>query len=480
MTAKKYNVIMFMTDQHRGDSLGCSGHPVVESPHLDSLASDGVNFTNAYSAVPSCVPARAILMTGQTAWHTGCLGMGGGQAPMRSDFPYTLPSVLSSNGYHTQLVGKMHFHPPRALNGFHATILDEHPEGNGFKSDYEAYFENNAPAGVHMREHLRDWTSPIFRPFAHPRDLHPTNWTSREAIAFLERRDPEKPFFLCNSYIRPHSPYDPPQHYWDMMAAKDMPDPVVGEWADIHEAPKDAKNATTWHGKRTPEQIRQSKIGYYVSIAHVDNQIGNVISYLKSERLYDNSLIIFCSDHGDMMGDHHMWRKTYAYQGSTKIPFIVKFPSDLEIPELPTSDAPVELRDIMATILDVCNIEAPPTLDGCTVADAVNGKPWRDYLHGEHSTCYTSDEEMQYVTNGKRKFIWFPRTGREQYFDLEGDPGELNNLIDNTEYAEEISQWRNRLIRELEPRNCGLVKEGKLQMQTTPIISPFMNKARNP
>ncbi len=470
---REYNVILIMTDQHRGDCLGCAGHPVVETPHLDSLANDGVNFTNAYSAVPSCIPARAILMTGQTAWNTGCLGMGGGQANMRTDYAHTLPATLAENGYHTQLVGKMHFHPPRALNGFHGTVLDEHAKD----TDYEQFFERNAPAGVHMREHLREWNSMICRPFFLPEYLHPTNWTAREAVNFVERRDPTKPFFLCNSYIRPHSPYDPPQYYWDMYERKEIPQPAVGEWASIHEGHDNERSASAWHGKKTESEIRQARIGYYACISHVDNQIGNVITYLKSKGLYANSLIIFTSDHGDMMGDHHMWRKTYAYEGSVKIPFIVKFPNDVKQPKNVTCDKPVELRDVMATIMDVCGIDVPKTVDGCSVIDAVNGKPWRDYLHGEHCTCYSTDEEIQYVTDGKRKYIWFPRTGREQYFNLETDPCEITSLMDDPAYTAEIEVWRARLVSDLRSRP-GLVEGGELIVQDGPIISPYRDRPR--
>lgn len=103
------NILLIMTDQHRGDCLGVSGHPLVQTPHLDSLARDGVNFTKAYSACPSCIPARAILITGQTPWHAGILGMGQGQREMRSDYRHTIAGCLAAAGYHTQLVGKMHF-----------------------------------------------------------------------------------------------------------------------------------------------------------------------------------------------------------------------------------------------------------------------------------------------------------------------------------------------------------------------------------
>ena len=133
-------------------------------------------------------------------------------------------------------------------------------------------------------------------------------------------------------------------------------------------------------------------------------------------------------------------------------------------------DKPVKRRDIMATVIDVCGIEMPPTVDGCSMVEAVNGGAWRDYLHGEHCTCYSTNEEMQYVTDGKRKYIWFPRTRREQYFDLETDPKETTCQVTNSTYAEEVAVWRQRLVDPLQ-EGPGLVESGKLVVQEGPIIS---------
>ena len=477
--AERPNVILIMTDQHRADCLGVNAHPLVSTPHLDSLAADGTNFSCAYTACPSCVPARAVLMTGQTPWHTGVLGMGQGQRGMRSDYSHTMPGELAAAGYHTQLVGKMHFRPPRALNGFHHTILDEHPEGGDFKSDYQEWFEEHAPAGVRMREHLRDWNSMDARPFSLPEWLHPTNWTVRESIRFLERRDPGKPFFLVVSLIRPHSPYDPPQHFWDMYADRDIPAPVVGDWAHVHDVPDEARDITAWRGKRTPDEERRARIGYYGSVSHIDNQVGNLLTQLKAKGLYHNSLIMFTSDHGDMLGDHNLWRKTYAYEASARIPLIVKLPSGMGAPRGSTCDRPAELRDLMPTALDVAGVDIPSTVDGISLRTACRGESaLRDYIHGEHCTCYGTVQENQFVTDGKRKYIWFPRTGSEQFFDLEQDPDELHDLAQDAERAGDVDVWRQRLVMELAARDCGLVRDGRLVTQTEPIVSPWRESPR--
>ena len=478
--SERPNVLLIMTDQHRGDCLRCDGNPALETPNLDELAANGVRFSRAYSAVPSCIPARAILMTGQSPWHVGILGMGEGQTPMRSDYAHTLPGELARAGYHTQLVGKMHFHPPRALNGFHNTILDEH-DGAGIRTDYQAWFEEHCPAGVAMREHGGDWNSMIGRPFHLPEYLHPTNWTVRESVKFLDRRDPTKPFFLCTSFIRPHSPYDPPQCYWDMYINRELPAPVVGDWAGMHDRPEDAVSTTTWRGAKRPEEVHRARAGYYGSVTHIDHQIGWLLEQLRRRRLLDNTLVIFASDHGDMLGDHFLWRKTYAYEGSARIPLLVRFPRGLGMRPGQVCDRPVELRDIMATVLDVCGVEAPPTMDGRSLTALARGgaaADWRQYVHGEHCASYSPECEVRYVTDGKRKYLWFPRLGAEQFFDLEADPGELHDLSANPEKRAEMETWRQRLVNELAPRNVGLTRDGKLLRQTLPIVSPWRDRPR--
>ena len=139
----KYNVILLMTDQHRWDCLGCYGNPVIKTPNLNRLAKEGTLFSNGYTAVPSCIPARACLLTGMNQWKTGILGMGRGQKKMGTGFDHTLPGELTAAGYQTQGVGKMHFFPQRSLNGFENIVLDEsgRHEDPGFISDYQQCFE---------------------------------------------------------------------------------------------------------------------------------------------------------------------------------------------------------------------------------------------------------------------------------------------------------------------------------------------------
>jgi arylsulfatase A-like enzyme len=244
----------------------------------------------------------------------------------------------------------------------------------------------------------------------------------------------------------------------------------------MHDDPKTRYNPDAWRGKRTPEDIHQARAGYYGSIHHIDTQIGRMIHFLKKNKLWHNTMIIFTSDHGDMLGDHHLWRKTYAYEGSAHVPMIVKPADSMGLNVRERVDAPVVLQDIMPTILDAVGAEIPDTVDGRSMLPLMTEpKPqWRDYIHGEHSTCYSEEQEMQYVTDGRMKYIWFPRLGTEQLFDLEKDRYETKDVAKDPDYAEQLSLWRGRLIAELEPRNCGLTDGDRLVCQAgkPPIVSP--------
>ena len=468
-----------MTDQQRWDTLGCYGNSIIETPNLDWLASEGTLFCSAYSSTPSCIPARASLLTGMNPWNTGILGMGKGQGPMGVGFEHTLPGELAKAGYHTQGVGKMHFDPQRSLNGFHHTVLDESGRVHdpNFVSDYKQWFDAYKDGDYGITDHGINWNSWMARPYHAPEFLHPTNWTVNESIRFLKQRDPSKPFFLKTSFARPHSPYDALPFYFDLYLNKQLPELTIGDWATMHDVPADAVKPDAWRGRRKDEEIRRARAGYYGLIHHIDHQIGRLLFHLRNSGDLDHTLIIFTSDHGDMLGDHHLWRKTYAYEGSAHIPLIVQLPKSMRGEQVQKAvNAPVVLQDIMPTILDAVGLSVPDTVDGLSMMRLIHGEETnrREYIHGEHSTCYAEEQEMQYLTDGKFKYIWFPRLGSEQLFDLTQDPGERLDLAVRPEYLPELLKWRKRLISELKTRNAELTNGEQLLCQAgkPPIISP--------
>ncbi|HET7558621.1 MAG TPA: arylsulfatase [Limnochordia bacterium] len=477
-TPKRPNLILITTDQQRGDCLGADGHPAVETPYLDQLAQGGVRFRHAYTSVPSCTPARAAILTGMDQWNHGRLTMTGADA---LEYPATLPGVLAQAGYHTQAIGKMHHHPQRRLYGFHHMVLDESGRRFGnFISDYHQWFDANKQGAYGYRDHSIDWNSWMARPSHLPEHLHPTHWTAEESIRFLKHRDPTKPFFLWMSFARPHSPYDAPQAYYDMYINNpDVPEAAVGDWAGEFDIPNADVNAP-W-GRRTRREIHRARAGYYGNITFIDHQIGRVLYELQHHdpEALANTFILFTSDHGDMMGDHHHWRKTYAYEGSARVPMLMQFPRSWSLPRKQVLDQVVELRDIMPTLLDAAGVEIPESVDGQSLLNLARGETdgWREYIQGEHTQCYGREWGMQYVTDGREKYIWFHHTGKERFFDLTNDPNECRDLAGNPEYEARIALWRSRLAEINERRGDPRGQDGRLVPQPQGALSLSPNYA---
>jgi len=452
------NILLYTTDQHRGDHLGLAGHPILETPNVDSFIQRGAYFPNAYSEVPSTTAARRMMLGGQGSYTCGLIGY---EASEWHE-PNTLAHVLAASGYHCIDVGWRNLHPRRKLYGFHTVIPHDLREGS---DDYMDWLKERLGPEVHERSHGSDANGWLARPWPYEERFHPTNWTVDVTIEQIQKRDPTKPFFVWCSHLRPHSPYDPPQFFWDMYMDRALPPIPVGDWAERHAASQPGLERCAWQGTLTSEQNRRMRVGYMGCITHIDYQLGYLMERLGGMGLLDDTLILFVSDHGDMMGDHHLHRKCYAYEGSARIPFAVRYPKGLEAPT-GSFEQVVGIQDVMPTLLDVAGVYIPNSVEGKSVVRAARGDAWRPFLHGEHSPCYSMDQAMQYLTDGRRKYIWLPCRNEEQFFNLEEDRQEKENLAGRSEHQEELASWRQRLIEILEPRGDGFCEDGKLSHRT--------------
>lgn len=457
---KRPNIVLICVDQWRGDCLGLSGHPVVQTPYLDQLAHRGCRFERAYSSVPSCIAARAALLTGLRQQSHGRVGY---QDGVPWNYPVTLPGEFTRHGYQTQAIGKMHVYPERSQLGFQNVLLHDgylpssREQGDAF-DDYLPWLREKL--GDPHADYFEDGVncnSNVARPWDKAESLHPTNWAVTQSIDFLRRRDPRKPFFLFMSFHRPHPPYNPPAWAFEQYLDADMPEVPVGDWVDVYRK-FDSPAPDSPAGRFPPEVVRRARAGYYGNITHIDHQINRFVESLSPE-VRDNTIICFTSDHGELLGDHHLWRKTMPYEGSARIPLILCDLRPGAEPRSVASDAVVELRDVMPTLLDCADLPIPDCVEGCSLLPLALGKSseWREVLHGEHLAAGGS---VQWLTNGREKYIWISETGREQLFDLKADPNELHDLA--TEQTERLAHWRTKLIDVLSEREEGFVREGAL------------------
>lgn len=465
------NIVFLMTDQMRGDCLGIAGHPDVKTPYLDSIAAKGTLFQNAYSACPSCIPARAAIHTGLSQEHHKRVGY---RDMVDWDYPVTLAGELSKAGYHTQCVGKMHVHPLRSTLGFHNVVLHDgylhsyrypetpYQESQKIADDYFYWLKNEKGIEADVTDTGLECNSWVARPWIYEEKYHPTNWVTTQSIDFMRRRDPSKPFFLMASYLRPHPPFDAPQFYFDLYKDKELTPPAVGTWEDEDNLKKLGRIFDSSTGPIDPELIRQAQIGYYACITHMDHQIGRLIQELVEHKVYDNTVILFTSDHGEELCDHHLFRKSRPYQGSIHVPMIISGNSQLLCGEPgKVQDSVVELRDILPTLLEVAGVPIPEQIDGKSMLPLVRGqeKQIRDYLHGEHEAGVYSNH---YIVTKEDKYIWYSQTGIEQYFDLSKDPKELYNQIEDIKQQERIDWLRSCLVESLKGRPEGYSDGEKL------------------
>lgn len=472
------NIVLIMTDEMRGDCMGIAGHPDVKTPYLDTLAAQGVLYPDSYTSCPSCIAARASLLTGLAPKNHGRVAY---QDRVDWDYSHTLAGELSGAGYYTQCVGKMHVHPLRNLMGFHNIELHDGflhsyrslnvpmEENQNFADDYCYWLKEQKGVNADLIDTGLECNSWVARPWMYEEQYHPTNWVTTRSIDFLRRRDTRKPFFLMASYVRPHAPFDAPQCYFDMYRNKELTPPARADWDDSFQRPPlSGRTYSSIYGPDDPELLREMQVGYYACVTHVDHQIGRLIQALGDFNVMNNTVIIFTSDHGDQLGDHHFYRKSLPYQGSAHIPMILSGPEHLIGAKRGTvSHELVELRDILPTCVDLAGASVPDWTDGRSMIQVnQNSAPKRAYLHGEHSYGELSNH---WIVTQTDKYCWFSQTGREQYFRLDNDPHELHDRIHDPDYADRITELRNILIQELDGREEGYSDGKQLIVGQKPV-----------
>jgi arylsulfatase A-like enzyme len=432
----KPNILLITTDQQRFDTIQALGNKHIYTPHLNWLSDTGITFTRCYSDSPICMAARATIMTGKNGFSTGLVGNQTNIVPMRS-LP-TLPGVLTKNGYQTRAQGKMHFHPIRANYGF------EHME---IPMDYYRERNRNADKGL-PKEHGvgENEIEPVISTVHETESL--TYWTVKRSIDFLETRDETRPFFLWTSFTKPHPPFDPCFNYWALYQNKTMPAPVRGDWSEaLEDVPPGFLQSTYILNnayRMSDEQLADVKRAYYACITQIDYTLGLLFARMREMGLLDNTWIIFTSDHGDMMGDHHLGAKSVFFEGSAHVPFLVKPPTGKMTDRFAGTrcDSLVQLADVMPTVLGMAGVEAPEGMDGVNVLDLA-AQPRERVFFGNSGHQYFA------IIDGPFKYTWTSFGGAELLFDLSADPYEQHNLAERAEYREKLEALRGRMIEQM-------------------------------
>ncbi|NKB29728.1 MAG: sulfatase-like hydrolase/transferase [Rhodobacteraceae bacterium] len=434
------NVLLVCTDHWPAELLGVAGHPVIRTPGLDQIALAGTRFTNCYSECPVCIPARRSLMTGLSPRSHGDRSFTENLAMPDAT---TLPQAFRDAGYQADAVGKLHVHPQRDRIGFDSVLLDE--EGRtqfGMVDDYDTYLGDRGFAGRQydhgMSTNQYDW-----RPWHLDDDLHVTNWATRAMARTIKRRDPTRPAFWYLGYRHPHPPLVPLQTYVDLYRDIEMDAPYVADWAQGGNLPYPIAAMQGRARLHSDSAILEARRAFYALCTHIDHQIRWLIGTLRQEKILDNTIVVFMSDHGDMLGNHGTVAKRLFYECSANVPMIVMGTKDNpRLQNRDTDDRLMGLRDVMPTLLDMCGIDAPGSIDGMSMADSQQ----REYIYGEWGE---DDSACRMIRDQRYKLIYYPVGNLFQLFDLNDDPREMTNLSADTAHADVLTRMQEALRREL-------------------------------
>ncbi|NPV09305.1 MAG: sulfatase-like hydrolase/transferase [Anaerolineae bacterium] len=448
------NVLLICTDHWAGSHLGIEGHLSLLTPTLDQLARNGVLFSQAYSECPVCIPARRTLMTGTTPRTHGDRVYT--DRMLMPDVP-TLAQTFRDAGYQAYASGKMHVYPQRNRIGFDDVMLGE--EGRvqfGVVDDYELFLGDQGYAGQQFAHGMCN-NEYLWRPWHLPEYCHVTNWTTREMVRFIKRRDPTRPSLWYLSYCHPHPPLAPLQAYLEIYRDVEIDMPFAGEWAQNEATLPPALREFREQWSRLSEaEIRGARRAFYALCTHIDHQIRVVIGAIREEGLLDNTIIMFTSDHGDLLGTHGLWQKRWFYEDSARVPMILLGTAgDERVGHHRVDNRLVGLQDVMPTLLDLAGLPIPDTVEGISMV----GEQRRDYLFGEISN---GARATRMVRDRRYKLIYYPLGNVTQLFDMENDPKELHDLSQSPEHQDIKERLTAALIQELHDGDEAWVQEGKL------------------
>jgi arylsulfatase A-like enzyme len=497
----KPNLLFIITDQQRFDALSIAGNSMLKTPNLDRLASEGAYFKNAYTPMAVCAPARAAILTGMTVEHTGVNNNQIADAGKKESgvMPQqTFDEILADQGYHVEYYGKYHspeFHNEVYKNPNRYTKKGEPIFGQGMKQHYREYLAANVrkqpaapgdfidefsgrsytPNPLDKRFHTtktdkKEFTQPDFHGKLNvPDEYSITAMHAKETLEAIERLK-DKPFSITCSFHFPHAPMLPTGKYYQMYDPDKVPIPVsIAD--DMTNSPYKSANGRLGNKEYAdPDKIKYMISDYYGLVTEVDDWVGKILNKLDELKLTDNTLIIFTSDHGEMLGAHGLREKNVFYEESSHIPLFIRFPRKIKSKTVVNNY--VTNVDLFPTIMDYLN-QPEKNVDGKSLRDLIEKKPSNraDYIVTEWN--YRGDGEPNYmiVKDGWKMFI--PQTASSTVIDvlynLNEDPHEMNNLIGSNparkKYTAKVAELKADLLqwlKEHDSKHYAGVKEREI------------------
>jgi choline-sulfatase len=438
---RRPNILIIMVDQLNGTLFPDGPADWLHAPHLKALAERSARFSTCYTASPLCAPARASFMSGQLPRRTRVYD---NAAEFASDVP-TFAHHLRRAGYQTCLSGKMHFVGPDQLHGLEERLTtDIYPADFGWTPDYRKpgeridwwYHNMGSVTGAGVAEITNQLEYDDEVAFLANQKLYQL---SRES----DDQD-RRPWCVTVSFSHPHDPYVARRKFWDLYEGRNQLLPDVGPIPFERQDPHSQRLMLASDYRQfniTEEDVARSRRGYFANISYIDEKIGELIDTLARTRMLDETIILFCSDHGDMLGERGLWFKMSFFEGSARVPLMMAGPGI----EPGLHEAPVSNLDIAPTLADLAGIsmaEILPWIDGESLVPVINGRPRTAPVLMEYA-AEGSYAPMVCIREGKWKYIHCV-LDPDQLYDLESDPHELSNMAGDPAHAATLAAFQSR------------------------------------
>jgi arylsulfatase A-like enzyme len=451
---KTPNILLITSDQHRYDCIGSSKIYPVSTPSLDTLAREGMTFSQAYTPIPTCCPARQALLSGTRPESTGGFwnydqGLPGG---VLEPGHAVWTNRLLELGYNSAYLGKWHVHPEKTPVDFgYGAYIDDREHRQFVLEKYGPEYLSSRSGDHERGRGLLGAVDPL------PLEDSHAHWLARRAMEIIDGfgKD-DKPWHVRLDFVEPHLPCNPVKEFDQLFSADDIP-----QWANLKDDFKgkpyiQRQQVATWNLEGFEwEDWKECVKRYYAFIAQTDDAIGRVLSHLRQAGLEEDTLVIYSSDHGDMGGAHGMYDKHYVqYQDVIRVPMIVRWPGVTK-PGSHCDEFVYPYLDLAPTFLDLWGAEIPGGLHGESMLKLWQGEPcphWRQQVMTTFNGAQFGLFTQRALTDRRYKYVW-NATDVDELYDLQADPGELINLAADGEYRSVLSDMRERLFHEM--NSCG-------------------------